>query len=163
MFFLIIIGSVLQAIVPTWAFLSHGKIPFLLSIVLYYAFTADRSTTLRAAFTAGLLQDALGLIPLGYSSFCFCLVGWIVCRFKELIFGYQLITQIWFGALANTVTTSLLWGLLVLSNKMDPLFTWVLFKGVGAFMEGALTVPIVFKITRYVDTRVGNVEEATAS
>ena len=97
---------------PTCRWLGQANAPILLGLVLYYALAHSRGTMLQAAIFAGLLQDALGMIPLGYSSFCFCVVALVVSKFKDMVFVHELVTHMLFGALASGAVTLALYGLL---------------------------------------------------
>ena len=112
MFMAVIVGAVAQAVFPTFRWLGQANAPILLGLVLYYALAHSRGTMLQAAIFAGLLQDALGTIPLGYSSFCFCIVALVVSKFKDMVFAHKLVTHMLFGALASGAVTLALYGLL---------------------------------------------------
>ena len=159
MLFSLVIGAVAQALLPTWAWLGSAKAPVLLGIVLYYAFTRERNLMLFAAVLAGVLQDALGMIPLGYSSCCFCLVGLIVNRFRGSVFIFRGVTHCVVGGLASGLVTGCLALLLWKNRLIDFSAAWTFHKLLGAMALGAVVAPAVFRLIENLDIRLGILEE----
>ena len=155
MIFSLIAAAVAQAVTPAWTPLGRAKLPLILGVVLYYALTRDRNTMLRAAFLGGLFQDALGMMPLGTSSFCFCLVAAVINRFRELIFVRQFTTHLLFGALVNLATTLALFLLLVAGGHVAAAPRLLVMKLAGAVALGALAMPPVFYAVETLERRVG--------
>lgn len=158
MVFVMIVGAVLQAVIPSWTHLGDSKAPILLGIVLYYALTRERNAMLRAAIFAGVLQDALGMSPLGYSSFCFCIAGLATNRFKDIVFGYRAVTHMMFGALGYLITTLMMSFLLSSTGFITPYPQWVILKCAGSLVLGAIAVPFVFRAVEDLDRFLGNME-----
>ncbi|OQA28093.1 MAG: hypothetical protein BWY59_00859 [Verrucomicrobia bacterium ADurb.Bin345] len=158
MVFAMVCGAVLQAILPTWRWLGHANVPVLMGVVLYYAVTHPRGLLLGAAVVGGLLQDALGMIPLGYSSFCFCVVALLAARFKDMVFEHELVTHMFFGALASGLFTLLLYGLLAGSDVVVLRPRWGVLKVFGSVILGGVIVPFVFETMTALDRMLGNVE-----
>jgi rod shape-determining protein MreD len=145
-----------QALLPAWTWMGQAKAPLLLGAVLYYAFNHNPRYMWQAALLAGLLQDALGRIPLGYSSFCFGLAGLVASRFRDLVFAQAGITHLLSGAVAGLGVTLLL--ALLLAAPAAELFQagWIVRKSVGVTLLSALVVPVVFQMMRQLDQLVGN-------
>jgi hypothetical protein len=99
--------------------LGYAHAPLLLGLVLYYALTHDLFFLLTACFLAGILQDSLGLIPLGYSAFCFCVVGLVVIRSRELMFVRQWTTHLALGAVSAAGVSLALSLMLVLNDQVS--------------------------------------------
>lgn len=159
LYFALVAGALLQAVFPTWRWLGYAHAPILLGVVLYYALEHSRGMMLQAAILAGLVQDALGMIPLGYSSFCFCIVAVVASRFKDIVFVHELVTHTLFGALASGGVTLALYGLLGKDDLILLRAGWAIWKTVGAALLGAVLVPLEFEILEAADRMLGNVEE----
>jgi rod shape-determining protein MreD len=157
MVFVIYCSAILQSVVPAIGPLGHAKIPFLLMSVLYYALSRERGEMLVAAILAGLFQDALSLIPLGYSSLCFCVVGLGARQFKDVVFTESLVTAGVFGA-AAAASQTIMCGFLLRSVDViaDP--AWVIgWRTVGTAVLGMVFTPIVFLAAVSLERMVGNV------
>jgi len=159
MFFCLVCGAVLQAVWPTWLWLGQASAPFLLGLVLYYALSHGDGFMLLAAVLAGLLQDALGLIPLGYSSFCFCLTALIVSRFREMVFSGDWPAHILFGAVAAAGVSLVLSLLLSHDGRLLIGPGWTILKAFGAGLLGAIVIPFEFRVLEALDRMLGNLHE----
>jgi len=158
MLFAMVCGAVLQAVLPKWQFLGQANPPVLLGIVLYYTLTHDRRLTLQAAIVGGVLQDALGMIPLGYSSFCFCVVALAIGHFKDIVFVHEVLTHTLFGALAAGTVTLMLYILLVSEGQLVLRPAWGVMKIFGSAILGGILVPFEFEVMESFDRMVGNIE-----
>lgn len=157
MLFALVAGAVIQSLVPGEAALGRARIPLLLAVVLYYALTNSRGIMLLSAVLAGLLQDSLSFIPPGYSAFCFAVVGVVVNRYKDDLFGESLVTTSFIGAAAGCVVSLGLSVLLWFNDLIeDPLWWWML-KAAGTALLGAICTPVVISAARNLDRLVGNV------
>lgn len=140
-----LLGGVLQAVLPTAAWLGGIRPPILLSLTLYYALTRDR-IPVGAALTAGLIQDALGMLPLGYSSLCFCGAAWLANRFRDAVFAGEWFTHAVFGALLAGVCTGALYVMLKVTAAPEPFhipLARVAFKITASLILGAVCAPLV--------------------
>jgi rod shape-determining protein MreD len=151
-------GAVLQALWPTWRWLGHAHAPVLMGVVLYYALAHSRRHMLQAAILAGLLQDALGMIPLGYSSFCFTVVALLVSKFQDMVFVHESLTHMSFGALTSGAVTLALYGLLSKDDLVSLQPGWAALKTFGSMLLGAVVVPLVFETMESLDRMLGNTE-----
>lgn len=158
MLFALVCAALVQALLPAWDWFGQAKAPVLLMLVVYYALTRGRGWMLTAAVGAGLLQDALGIIPLGYSACLFAAIGLFVQRYRDEIFGFGVVTHIVIGGLAAGVVTFLLALLLVKDGLVVWEPAWVLSKILGAAGLGALSGPLVFRAIEHLDVRLGNLE-----
>lgn len=153
--FMVVMGSVVQAVAPTSFWLGETKPPVLLGIVIYCALMRERSVMLSAACLSGLFQDALSMIPLGYSSFCFCSIGWCIERWKDHLYTLHVVTHVFLGAVAHIALLWMLYAFLYMTGRHMPLnVPEGILKNVGAFVGGGTIVPLVFYIMRYMDTKV---------
>lgn len=162
MIFALLCGAVLQALVPNWRVMGQAHVPVLLGIVLYYAFSSDRGLMWTAAVLAGLLQDALGPIPLGYSSFCFCLVALVVSRVREEVFAHEILLRAGAGALSAGAVTLALSVLLMNDRAVILSAGRVGFKLVGSALLGMVVAPVVFGAMEGLDRMLGNLGEEAA-
>ena len=159
MLFSLVCGAVLQAVFPTWLWLGEAGAPVLLGLVLYYALTHDDLIMWLAALSAGLLQDALGMIPLGYSSFCFCVVAWIVSRFRETVFSGDWPAHLMFGGVCGAGVSLVLSILLAQNGSLVIHPGWAVLKTFGAGLLGAVVVPFEFRLMESLDRMLGNIQE----
>jgi len=159
MLFSLIAGAVVQSVLPGIAFLGRARLPILMSIVIYYSLVRERGIVLTAAVLAGILEDALSPLPLGYSAVCLSILGIVVNRFKDDLFSESFLTTIVVGAAAGIMISA---GMSILLWKgdliMDP-FWWIVLKAVGSGLLGAVCVPTVFYMMMGLDRMVGNVQE----
>ena len=155
--FALLTGVVLQALLPaTWAWLGAAQAPILLGVVLYVALAHDQRLLLFCALAAGLLQDALGQIPLGYSSFGFGLAGLVAHRYREEVFSHEGLTHALFGAAAGGLVTLVLYGLLRNNGSVHLSAAWALKKAAGAALLGALVTPAVCWLLTHLERRLGS-------
>ncbi len=159
----LICGAILQAVFPTWAGFGQAHAPILLGLVLYYSLTHERALMLQTAVLAGLLQDALGMIPLGYSSFCFCVVALIAGKYKETVFSREMITHVFFGGLASGGVTLTLYLLLGKDDLVILRPLWALLKIVGSMILGMVIIPLEFKLLEALDRMLGNITPRESS
>jgi len=158
MLVLLFAGAFLQMLLPGLAFLGHARVPFLLAIVIYYALTRKTDVMLTAAFLGGLLQDSLSPLPLGYSVFCFVVVGLVIGRFRNLVVSDAPVTQAFFGGSAGALVTLGLYLLLVREGLVACRGGQVVLKVVGNAITGMAATVAAFNTASFLDRLVGNVE-----
>jgi rod shape-determining protein MreD len=156
------VGAVLQAALPTLSVLGNAPAPVLTGVVLYYALLRERGVLLVAAVVGGLVQDALGLVPLGYSSFGYCLIGLAARGLRDAVLVRQWTTHVLFGAAGNVALQFFLAFVLLANGTVQPAWLWLLAKLIGALLGGAIVVPFVFRGIAALDRLVGNVEAEEA-
>jgi cell shape-determining protein MreD len=158
----VILGATLQAMLPTLSALGNAPLPILAGVVLYYALLRERPVLLAAGMVGGLVQDALGLMPLGYSSFAYCIFGLAALRLRETVLVRQWTTHVLFGAVGNLAMHLFLATVLLADGSVRPAWAWLVAKMFGAFLGGALVTPFVFRGVAALDRLVGNVEAEEA-
>lgn len=151
--FSLLCGAALQALIPPWGAL--GQVPVLLGLVLYYALGPAPGLMWIAAVLAGLLQDALGQIPLGYSSFCFCLVALGVSGIRGEVFEHEVLMHSIVGALAAIGGTLVLSILLIRERAVLLSGSHLALKLLGSLLLGAFVVPMVYAVMRRIDRMLG--------
>ncbi len=158
MLVLILGGALVQAVIPGSTALGSAKIPALAAIVVYYALARRRRDMLWAAVLAGMVQDGMGLIPFGYSSFAFCVTGLMIARCKELVFVHEMITHMLLGVLVAFGTTLILFFLLTSTGLIEMNVSQAFHKAFGSALLGAVATPFVFRVCVHLDSLMGLVE-----
>lgn len=156
--FTLLMAALLQAIFPAARWTGYAPVPVMTSLVVYYALVRPRGILLTAAVGAGLMEDSLGQMPLGYSIFCFCVVGLVVEYFRENMMVRQWSTHVAFGAVANAGVTLALLLLLAKDGLIVPDVLHTLLRLVGAFILGGITAPLVFRAVDSLEKTLGMVE-----
>ena len=162
MLLVLLVSAALQGLWAPWVRLGGVKPPLLLCVALYYALVHDRGMALTAAILAGLLLDALSLIPLGYSSFIYTLIVVALGHWRERIFVRQVWTHIFCGALAGVAALWAVWIILAAQNLIPLALPLLLARTLGALLLGAVTLPVMYQVIFLLDGWVGNVEGRTA-
>ena len=153
----LVASAAVQGLLPVVTWLGQAPFPLLLSAVLYYALHRGAGVALAAGFLAGLLQDALSPTHLGFSSLCFCAVGWGANRFRSLVIADSPLTPAFFGLVAGTLVTLALYLLGVRGDVVAYPWGRVALKSLGQGVTALISTPIVFGLLRLSDTLVGNV------
>ena len=139
-------GVLVQAMLPPVRLLGSASWPVLFSLVLYFGLARRKVEAMGAAFAAGVLQDALSFVPLGFSSLCYCTAVWMVYRFRDEVFIRDWITHLLVGAVANAgvvLVLAVLLGWMGLVRWSWPLLSW---KVAGSALLGAVTLPVVYPL-----------------
>ncbi len=154
--------AMIQAVIPAWHHLGQAKVPLLLGAVLYYALSRHGFEVLEAAFLAGILQDSLGPIPIGYSVLAFVGVGLLVHQYRDRVFGEHWFTHIMMGIGASVLVTLVLYLLLVGSGLRSGVgFAFVLTKSLGMSLLGIVAFPLVYKSIETLDRSLGNLKRGS--
>lgn len=156
--FLIAVGALVQAMIPAIPELGLAKVPVLAAIVVYYALVRERRDLLWAAICAGLVQDAMGLIPFGYSPVAFGISGWMIARFKDLVFVHEVLTHMMFGLLMAALSTCVLFFLLTSTGLIEMTVSHALHKVAGTALLGAVITPLAFLGCSRLDRLMGLVD-----
>lgn len=150
--------AMLQAILPDWAAMGQAKPPLLLGAVLYYALSRADFQVLEAAILAGLLQDSLGPIPIGYSVLAFVSIALLVNHYRERVFSDHWFTHAIMGIGASAWMTLALYVLLKGSGVRSGVgFPFVMSKALGMSLLGLVVIPSVYHVIHRMDRALGNV------
>ena len=156
MIFLLLVGGLLQSLIPATALLGLSKPPFLMAVALYYALAHSRWTAVTAAILAGVMQDSMSLLPVGYSSLCFVVFGVFLAETREKLFGDSLFTVAILGASLGALTTLGLYLMLSLNSLADSIpFWWVALKMGGTALLGLCVAPLVWWSAAMLERHVG--------
>ena len=142
-----VLGATLaQALLPGWAMFGQARFPVLLGLVLYYALNHKSWIVILVAFVAGILQDGLSLVPLGYSALLFCVVATVAGRYRRLVLSEAVVTAAFFGGVSSLVMALLLYLLLNQAGTIACSGSLALLRVLGSGVLGTITVPAVFLI-----------------
>lgn len=157
MFLIVLAAGLVQDLVPT-AFLAGGvKLPLLFAVTLYYALRHTFTIALVAAILAGVFQDSLSLVPLGYSSFLFGVFVLVFQRLRESLHGRLWQVAAVSGAVGYGIFIVLMQLLLTVTTEYITGPTWFFWMRVGtASLLGAVITPLVWMAARHLDEVLGN-------
>lgn len=153
-------GAVAQTLSPCVPAFGQVKAPVLLAIVIYYALNRGVGVTACAALLAGFLQDALHLIPLGYSPAVFVTAGWLIGRYRRLVNPESPATPLVFGAVTGAAATLALTLLLAGAGLVRVAAPRLPLKLFGSGISCMVTTLAVFLLVGALERRVGNVRTA---
>jgi len=164
LFWMLLMLSVLaavlsQALLPGPALLAGARFPVLLGIVLYYALNHKPWIVIIVAFTAGLLQDGLSMVPLGYSALLFCAAAMVAGRYRKLVLSEAAVTAAFFGGVTNLLLALILYFLLRQGDAIACSGGMAALRIVGSGLLGVITVPAVFVLMTQLHRALDLVEE----
>jgi rod shape-determining protein MreD len=155
MFMVMLGATLLQSMLPGWAVLGHARFPILLGVVLYYALNHEASVAVIAAFSAGILQDSMSFVPLGYSAFLLCIVALIAGHYRGLVLSDAIITALFFGGIAGTSVTFALYLLLRMGDFLSCSASTAALHIFGSGILSVITVPTVFLLMTLMHKALG--------
>lgn len=157
LFWLMVAGT-LQALVPTWAHLGEPAFPILLGVVLYVATHKKARHFIWVALAAGVLADAMSLVPFGVSSLSFLASATVAMVLREDFYPDRALVAMVLGALCTAVSTLAL-GLLLRIKGMTTLAAGdILVRMGGSAVLGAVIMPLLFGLLRAMERRLGTLE-----
>lgn len=157
---LLLVSALLQSLTPAVAFLASAKMPFLLAVPIYYALTHGRGMVVAAAILAGLMQDSLSLLPIGYSALCFVMAGLAIHHSRESLFRDSPFTVSALGGGAAALETLVMYGMLRMGTEAAPVPLWWLgLKMGGHALLGMVVTPVVWLLASLAERHVGVVHE----
>lgn len=160
MAFLLLTAGVLQSLVPAADWLASSKTPFLLAVAIYYALTHNRGVVAAAAILAGVMQDSLSRIPVGYSAFCFVGFALMVHHLRGVMFRDSVVTVAVLGAVLGALTKLAIYLLLLLgTDTVSVPVWWLLLSMAGSALLGLLVAPVVWAVAGMIEHQVGIVHE----
>jgi rod shape-determining protein MreD len=159
MLLVLVCALVLQMAFPPVAWMGQVRAPFLLAAPLYYALSRQTGATFVSALAAGLLEDAMSQVPLGYSALVFCAAGWIATRLRAFVLTESVPTQAALGGLAAAGATLALYGLLRYAGAASCPAGRLVWKVGSTAALGAVCAPVVFLVASRLDRLAGNAIE----
>ncbi len=163
MIFVLSLAALVQAVIPSSPLLGQAQVPAIGAVVVYYALARKRSDLIIAAIVAGVIQDGMGLIPFGYSSLAFGLVGVLIARFKEIVFVHEVLTHMLFGLLMASITVWVTYILLTSTGLIELPASFAFLKMCGSALLGALVTPLIFRACAWMDQLMGLVESSDST
>lgn len=154
--FLLLVGGLLQSLVPALPWLGLSKPPFLMAVALYSVLVHTRATAVVTAILAGVMQDSLSLIPVGYSSLCLVVFVLVLSATRATLFRDSPVTVAALGAVAGALMTLGLYLMLSVTDRVVHLPAgWVALKMVGGALQGLVTAPLVWWLASSLEHHVG--------
>jgi rod shape-determining protein MreD len=148
-------AAILQALTPSWSAVGQAKPPLLLAVAIYFALTRPARRALPAAAAAGLIQDALGLTPLGYSAAGFLVAAAAVNRYRDEMYPNHPVTHILTGAAAAAGVTAALAVALSAAGRLAFDAPWFAMKSFGSLVLGGLVTPVLCHLLQSLDEVLG--------
>jgi len=157
-----VIAAALQATVSTFAITGHAPLPFLLSVVIYYALMHRTSRMVTAAIIIGLLDDCLGMKPLGFTAFCYAATGLVIAYFRDVMAIRSTVMHAFLGAVSTFGIALATWVLLAGAGQIHLPWPWLLLKLAGSLLTGGVLTPLIcaalFKLDRLIDHGGGELQ-----
>ena len=157
LFFMLLLAAVLQGAVPPLPVLGGAKLPFLLSVALYYTVAHEMGAMVVAIVTAAVAQDALGLIPMGFSLPLFFLVCMAFLSGRHSLQMDEILTRMMIGGIAGFTVTLGLFLALVWTGAIHVDMGRGVARALGTAVTGSLTTPLIFGLAGWLDRAAGNV------
>ena len=161
----LLIGAVVQQVLPGLTLLGQAKAPLVLSVVLYYALHRSPALMVTAAIAGGVLCDSLEALPMGYSAAVFCVLGIGAELYRDVVFSARGVTHMVFGLLAGLGLTFGLYAMLLISEASlrEAALGWIALKAVGTALLGMILAPLVFAALERLDRLTGNIAVESAT
>lgn len=156
--FLLMFGTVLQALPPLFGWWGSSMLPVLPAIVVYFALYRTTGLMLTAALLAGLFQDSLSLMPIGYSSFCFAAAAFIIQKYRGVIVTQSALTHMVVTAAVQGGVTLFLVVMLLKDGFIPWRPGWLLLKIPSAMLMGLIVGPLVIAAVRALEEKLGLIE-----
>ena len=139
----LLLGALLQQMLPAWPFFGGMKPPVLAALCLHYALRRSRKDMWIAALMAAVLQDGLEPGTFGPALLAFPLIGLGANRIRTEIFSDGLVTQLVFGAAVGLCTTFIALMVYSLSGQRPFGMGTALLRLSSSLLLGMATLPLV--------------------
>ena len=152
---LLLLAGLLQSLLPPLVWLGQAKSPVLMALATYYAIAHGRLALLLVAVVAGLFQDSLSLLPMGYSTVCLAALGLAIQSQRGMWFYETTGTAVTLGFAGGALMTVAIYLLLLSGQDYAPApAIWVAAKAFGAGLLGALVTPAVWMLAAWMERRL---------
>ncbi len=138
-----VVGALLQQLLPGWAFLGGTKPPILLCLALYCALHAPPRDLWIGLFFAAVLRDGLDPGRFGPALLAFPAIGWAVFCVRQEVFVDGLVAQAVFGALGAMAATLVATVVLGFTGARPFHFGMALLRILGSGLLGMAALPLV--------------------
>lgn len=156
---LLLAAALGQIMLPGIRGLAGSRWPLLACVVVFYALHRKGAVVLAIALVAGIVQDALSIVPLGYSACLFCVAALPVSLLRRLVVPDSPITAAVFCAVVCMTVTGLLGLLLAASGLHECGFGVGLVRALGTGLLGCASGPVVFLVAGGLHQSVDRLEE----
>ncbi len=154
----LIMAALAQTLCPPADWLGDAKPPFLTAVVLYYALYREGKFLFVAGLLAGLFQDALCDMPLGYSAMWLTAIGVACFRIRRVILTQAVLTHVALGIAVGGLVTAGLALSLAARGALSVSAGTVAWKVLGGALLGGLTGAVAVGVLRRVEQGVGILE-----
>ncbi len=134
---LILLSLLLQQSLPAWPLFAGLKPPLTLALVVHLAFRLSPRMAWLSTSGVALLYDSLEPGPFGPALLAFPLITYFILRHRRNLFADGIITQLFCGACAGTLTV-LSAGIIYLVTNARPIHSLTSMI-VGGLLLGAFT------------------------
>lgn len=148
------IAAVLQELTPAWG---HGKWPFLIAVVAYYALQRELMAALVAAVWAGVLMDATDHLRFFCTPVCLVLIALVLRHLRVMLQA----NAVWQGMVAMSLVAPMVMFWQGLFGQVAPAGWWfdhILLNTVMTALRGAVVAIIGFNFAAAFDRMAGNVK-----
>ncbi len=152
---LLLLAGLLQSLFPPLVWLGQAKAPVLMALATYYAIAHGRVAMLCVAVVAGLFQDSLSSLPMGFSTVCLSALGLAIQSQRGMWFYETTGTAVMLGFAGGALMTLAIYLLLLSGQEYAPAPAgWVAAKAFGAGFLGALITPAVWMLAAWMERRL---------
>ena len=156
--FWLLTAATFQALAPAWHHWGEPAFPILPGVVIYVATHKPPRDFVWVAIAAGVLNDALSLAPLGYSSLSFMAAGGAAMLLREDFYPNKATVAMGVGGLCVAISTVVM-GALLKWHGLVALPWGALFKRMlGSAFLGAVLCPLLFGLMRGMEKRLGTLD-----
>lgn len=139
----ILIGALLQQLLPGWSLLGGIKPPILAALVVYYALRREKQEMWLTILLIALLYDGLEIGTFGPALLAFPIIAVVANRVRNEVFSDGLVTQMIFGVFASFCITFSALLIYTASGQRPFNFGLSLLRLFGSIWLGMATLPLV--------------------
>jgi rod shape-determining protein MreD len=139
----ILLGALLQQLLPAWPLFGGIKPPVLGALALHYALRKGRSDMWLAVFAAAILHDGLELGSFGPALLSFPVFGLLANKVRNEVFADGLVTQFFFGGMMAVFITFVTMLVYAVTGQRPLPAGMVLLRLLGSLCLGVMTLPLV--------------------
>lgn len=160
MLFLILLGALLQQLLPGISLLGGMKPPILGAMALFHALHKGTPDLWIAVFFAALLQDGLSGGSFGPALLSFPALSLLIYRVRSEIFTDSLVTQMVVGALMGFCTAFAIGVFHSALGQLSVEPRLVFIRLFGALLLGLVTQPVVARVLLRMEALIPKWREA---
>lgn len=153
---LILLAALAQSLAPAVYMLGAAKLPFLLGVPVYYALTHRRGVVVASALLAGIVQDSLSPLPVGFSALSMVIFGLAVHHMREVLFRDSPLTVAMLGFVLAGLGMLVMYVMLRMGADVVAVPLWWLgLKMGGNALLGLVAVPLVWVAAGFLERLAG--------